>query len=86
MYEYRQVIARLRLGGTDREVARAQHIGRAKVAEICHTFGLDIDKDVVRRVPVKHYRPENSGCDGLLGRESGGSITPRSKWLHMPAN
>jgi hypothetical protein len=34
MYEYRQVITRLRLGGTDREVARAQHIGRPKVAQI----------------------------------------------------
>jgi len=34
MYEYRQVLIRLRLGATDREVARAQRIGRAKVAHI----------------------------------------------------
>jgi len=34
MYEYRQVLMRLRLGATDREVARAQRIGRAKVAHI----------------------------------------------------
>lgn len=34
MFEYRQVLMRLRLGATDREVARAQRIGRAKVADI----------------------------------------------------
>ena len=26
--------------------------------EIARTFGIDIDKDVVRRVLAKHYRPE----------------------------
>ena len=39
MYEFRQVIAHLRLGGTDREVARAQHIGRPKVAHIRRLAG-----------------------------------------------
>jgi transposase len=39
MYEYRQVLLRLRLGGTDREVARAQRIGRAKVAHIRQLAG-----------------------------------------------
>jgi hypothetical protein len=39
MYEYRQVLLRLRLGGTDREVARAQRIGRAKVAQIRQLAG-----------------------------------------------
>ena len=34
MYEVRQVIARLRLGGTDREIARSQRIGRTTVANI----------------------------------------------------
>ena len=34
MYEVRQVIARLRLGGADREIARSQRIGRSKVADI----------------------------------------------------
>ena len=34
MYEYRQVLVRLRLGASDREVARAQRIGRPKVAHI----------------------------------------------------
>ena len=39
MYEYRQVLIRLRLGATDRELARAQHIGRAKVAHIRQLAG-----------------------------------------------
>lgn len=34
MYEVRQVIARLRLGGSDREVARAQRMGRKTVGSI----------------------------------------------------
>src|SRR5438552_16420700 len=28
-----------------------------------HLFGMDIDKDIVRRVLAKHYRPE-AGTDG----------------------
>ncbi len=44
---------------------RNPKFGYLKIAEqICHTFGLDIDKDVVRRVLAKHYRPDDSGCDG----------------------
>jgi putative transposase len=31
--------------------------------EIAHAFGIDIDKDIVRRVLGKHYRPE-AGTDG----------------------
>ncbi len=34
MYEVRQVIAQLRLGGSDREIARSQRIGRTTVANI----------------------------------------------------
>jgi transposase InsO family protein len=44
---------------------RNPKFGYLKIAEqIAHTFGLDIDKDVVRRVLAKHYRPDDSGCDG----------------------
>ncbi len=44
---------------------RNPKFGYLKIAEqICHTFGLDIDKDVVRRVLATHYRPDDSGCDG----------------------
>jgi hypothetical protein len=32
--------------------------------QISHAFGIDIDKDVVRRVLVKHYRSA-PGTDGL---------------------
>ena len=32
--------------------------------QIAHAFGVDIDKDVVRRVLAKHYRPGDSGADG----------------------
>jgi len=32
--------------------------------QISHAFGLDIDKDVVRRVLAKHYRPGDSGTNG----------------------
>ena len=32
--------------------------------QISHAFGLVIDKDVVRRVLAKHYRPEDSGSNG----------------------
>src|SRR5213078_938495 len=31
--------------------------------EIAHAFGIDINKDIVRRVLGKHYRPE-AGTDG----------------------
>ena len=44
---------------------RNPKFGYQKIAlQICHAFGLDIDKDVVRRVLAKHYRPGDSGCDG----------------------
>ena len=37
-----------------------------KIAQqIAHTFGLDIDKDIVRRVLAKHNRPDDSGSSGL---------------------
>jgi hypothetical protein len=32
--------------------------------QVSHAFGLDIDKDVVRRVLAKHYRPGDSGTNG----------------------
>jgi hypothetical protein len=32
--------------------------------QIAHAFGVDIDKDVVRRVLAKHYRPDDSGTTG----------------------
>ena len=43
---------------------RNPHVGCPRIAqEIAHAFGIDIDKDIVRRVLAKHYRPE-AGTDG----------------------
>ena len=43
---------------------RNPRIGCPRIAqEIARTFGIDIDKDIVRRVLAKHYRPE-AGTDG----------------------
>ena len=42
--------------------------GRLHIAQqISHAFGIEIDKDVVRRVLAKHYRPEDSGFHGPPG-------------------
>jgi putative transposase len=44
---------------------RNPHLGCRKIAEqIAHSFGIAIDKDVVRRILAKHYRPEKDG-DGI---------------------
>jgi transposase InsO family protein len=44
---------------------RNPRFGNVRIAqEISHAFGLDIDKDVVRRVLAKHYRPGDSGSGG----------------------
>jgi hypothetical protein len=32
--------------------------------QIAHAFGIEIDKDIVRRVLAKHYRPGDSGSHG----------------------
>jgi transposase InsO family protein len=44
---------------------RNPKFGCVRIAQqISRTFGLDIDKDVVRRVLAKHYRPDDSGSTG----------------------
>jgi putative transposase len=43
---------------------RNPRVGHPRIAqEIAHAFGIDIDKDIVRRALAKHYRPE-AGTDG----------------------
>src|SRR5476649_2873434 len=43
---------------------RNPRVGCPRIAqEIAHAFGIDIGKDIVRRVLAKHYRPE-AGTDG----------------------
>jgi len=44
---------------------RNPRFGCVRIAQqIAHAFGVDIDKDVVRRVLAKHYRPDDSGTNG----------------------
>jgi len=44
---------------------RNPRFGCVRIAQqISHAFGVVIDKDVVRRVLAKHYRPGDSGTDG----------------------
>jgi transposase InsO family protein len=44
---------------------RNPRFGCVRIAQqIAHAFGVDIDKDVVRRVLAKHYRPDDSGANG----------------------
>jgi putative transposase len=44
---------------------RNPRLGCVRIAQqIAHAFGVDIDKDVVRRVLAKHYRPGDSGTTG----------------------
>jgi transposase InsO family protein len=44
---------------------RNPRFGCVRIAQqISHAFGVDIDKDVVRRVLAKHYRSGDAGCNG----------------------
>lgn len=44
---------------------RNPKFGCVRIAhQISHAFGVDIDKDVVRRVLAKHYRPGSLGTNG----------------------
>jgi hypothetical protein len=44
---------------------RNPQFGCVRIAQqITHAFGVELDKDVVRRVLAQHYRPGASGTDG----------------------
>jgi len=44
---------------------RNPRFGCVRIAQqIAHAFGIEIDKDVVRRVLARHYRPGDSGSNG----------------------
>src|SRR6202521_2374894 len=44
---------------------RNPRFGYVRIAQqISHAFGVNVDKDVVRRVLAKHYRPGDSGTNG----------------------
>jgi len=45
--------------------SRNPHFGYVRIAQqIAYAFGVAIDKDVVRRVLAKHYRPGDPGSNG----------------------
>jgi putative transposase len=45
--------------------SRNPKFGYVRIAQqIAHAFGVDIDKDIVRRVLAKHYRPDDSASHG----------------------
>jgi putative transposase len=45
--------------------SRNPKFGYVRIAQqIAHAFGVDIDKDIVRRVLAKQYRPGDSGTNG----------------------
>jgi putative transposase len=47
---------------------RNLNFGYLRIAQqIRHAFGIELDKDVVRRVLAKHYRTPTSGADGPSG-------------------
>jgi len=44
---------------------RNPRFGCMRIAQqIAHAFGIELDKDVVRRVLATHYRPDDTGTDG----------------------
>jgi putative transposase len=44
---------------------RNPRFGCVRIAQqIAHAFGIELDKDIVRRVLAKHYRPSDSGSPG----------------------
>ena len=62
MYEVRQIIQRLRLGETDRSIARSQRVGRRKVAQIRALSAGQNWLDAARPIPddaliAMHYKP-----------------------------
>src|SRR5437867_13063979 len=45
--------------------SRNPKFGCVRIAQqLCQVFGIEIDKDVVRRVLAKHYRPSDTGANG----------------------
>ena len=63
---------------------RNPKFGCVRIAQqISHAFGIEIDKDVVRRVLAKHYRPDKSGPNGpswltFIAQDEGQPLEPGS--------
>jgi hypothetical protein len=66
MYEVRQIIQRLRLGETDRSIARTQRVGRRTVAQIRAMAVAQNWLDAASPIPddatiAAHYKPSATG-------------------------
>jgi len=77
--------------------SRNPKFGHVRIArQIAHAFGVEVEKDIVRRVLEKHYWPGGSGTDGpswltLIAQTKDSvwnlelfcceSILPRSCWI-----
>jgi transposase InsO family protein len=56
---------RIRKVAAARAVVLSPTVGHLRIAQrISHAFGVELDKDVVRRVLSKHYKPRTFGTDG----------------------
>jgi len=68
---------------------RNPKFGCVRIAQqISHVFGVDIDKDVVRRVLAKHYRPgggDNSPGQRKKERCRTAKTTVRAEHVSKPA-
>ena len=69
MFEYRQVLTRMRLGDTDRAIARAGLMGRRKLAQLRRTAEAAGWLDVATPLPGDPRRAKCPGCVRVLRTE-----------------
>src|SRR5574344_1681073 len=73
MYDYRQIIHRIRMGQTDREIARTKIIGRAKCSQI---RAIARDKGWISNdSPL----PDDAALSDVFAKKSGCNATHESK-------
>jgi len=73
MYDYRQIIHRIRMGQTDREIARTKIIGRAKCSRI-RTIALDKGW-----LTIDNPLPDDTALADAFAKQSVGNPTHESK-------
>ena len=72
MFEYRQVLTRMRLGDTDRAIARAGLMGRRKAAQLRLTAEAAGWLDVAKVLPTTAGSRWCRGASNDLGRRRSG--------------
>ena len=90
MYEVRQIIQRLRLGETDRGIARAQRVGRRTVAQIRALAAgqnwLDAGSPVPDDAMIAAQYKASAGTSGeTSGKEAGGGLSKAARNLSTVA-